>query len=64
MEDAEFLMDVAMNAGMGMNGVIKRAVTRDRRESPYCVAAHQKMSLQTKVFRRIVNSTEINERMK
>jgi SMC interacting uncharacterized protein involved in chromosome segregation len=62
--DAEFLLEEAMNTGMGMNEVIKRAVTELGRNCPYRVAAHQKMSLQTEVFRRIVNSTEINERMK
>jgi hypothetical protein len=62
--DAEFLLEEAIKTGMGVNGVIKREATQGLWKSPCCVAAHQRISLQTSVFRRIVNSTEIIERMK
>jgi hypothetical protein len=50
-----------MDKGMGVIGVIKREEARVSRKSPYRVAAHQKISLQTRVFGRIVNSAEIHE---
>jgi hypothetical protein len=59
--NAEILLDVAMNTGIGVNEVNKRAVIRVRHKSPYRVAAHQKMSLPSVVFGRIVNTAETHE---